>query len=70
MTELWAHSLTWAEVDPSRHPFELDEGAARALAESAAPLLPGADAVEENRWCSLDPVTEFLVERYGRWACG
>ncbi|MEU0602184.1 hypothetical protein ABZ484_28675 [Streptomyces sp. NPDC006393] len=70
VTELWAHALTWAEVDPLRHPFELDEDAARALAESVAPLLPGAGAVEENRWRSLDPVTDFLVERYGRWACG
>ncbi|MFI8823813.1 hypothetical protein [Streptomyces sp. NPDC053431] len=70
MTELWAHTLTWAEVDPSRHPFELDDDAAKALAEALAPLLPGAAAIEENRWRSLDPVTEFLVERYGRWACG
>ncbi|MFJ9871317.1 hypothetical protein [Streptomyces sp. NPDC101165] len=70
VTELWAHALTWAEVDPSRHPFELDEDAARALAESVAPLLPDAHAVEDNHWRSLDPVTEFLVEQYGRWACG
>lgn len=70
MNELWARALTWAEVDPSQHPFVLDEGAARALAGSVAPLLPGADAVEEDRWRSLAPVTDFLVQRYGRWACG
>ncbi|MET9532556.1 MULTISPECIES: hypothetical protein [unclassified Streptomyces] len=70
MTELWAHTLTWAEVDPLRHPFELDEDEAEALAACVAPLLPGADADEENRPHSLDPVTECLVERYGRWACG
>lgn len=70
VTELWAHALTWAEADPLRHPFELDEDAAEKLAGLVAPLLPDADAAEEKRWCSLDPVTEFLVDRYGRWACG
>ncbi|MET7986563.1 MULTISPECIES: hypothetical protein [unclassified Streptomyces] len=70
MTEYWAHTLNWAEVDPSQHPFELDAEAAKALAESVAALLPGADAVEEDLGRSLDPVTELLVERYGRWACG
>ncbi|MFF3579459.1 hypothetical protein [Streptomyces mirabilis] len=59
MTELWAHALTWAEVDPLRHPFELDEDAAKELAGRVAPLLPDADAAEEKRWRSLDPVTEF-----------
>ncbi|MFF4731949.1 hypothetical protein ACFY3M_43120 [Streptomyces mirabilis] len=53
-----------------RHPFELDEDAAKELAGRVAPLLPDADAAEEKRWRSLDPVTEFLVDRYGRWACG
>ncbi|WP_431993669.1 hypothetical protein [Streptomyces albogriseolus] len=70
MSELWARTLTWAEVDPSRHPFELDEDAAEALAGLVAPLLPSPEAVEEHWWRSLDPVTEFLVNRYGRWACG
>ncbi|MFH8701566.1 hypothetical protein [Streptomyces chartreusis] len=70
VTELWAHALTWAEVDPLRHLLELHDDAARALAYSVALLLPRADAVEENRWRSLDPVTDFLVERYGRLACG
>ncbi|MER5908569.1 hypothetical protein ABT150_52850 [Streptomyces mirabilis] len=69
-TEMWAHALTWAEVDPLRHPFELDEDAAKELAGRVAPLLPDADAAEEKRWRSLDPVTEFPVDRYGRWACG
>lgn len=70
VTELWAHALTWAEVDPLRHPFELDEDSAKELAGAIAPLLPSADAAEEERWRSLVPVTEFLVNRYGRWACG
>ncbi len=70
MTELWAYSLTWAEVDPLGHPFELDEDAARALAECVAPLLPRADTAKESGRSSLDPVTDFLVERYGRWARG
>ncbi|MGW3009519.1 hypothetical protein ACWC9R_11875 [Streptomyces sp. NPDC001219] len=70
MTELWAHNLTWAEVDPLRHPFELDEDAARTLTGLVVPLLPSPEAADEHRRRSLDPVTEFLVDRYGRWACG
>ena len=70
VSELWARTLTWEEVDPSRHPFALDEDAAQALAGLVAPLLPSPEAVEELWWRSLDPVTEFLVDRFGRWACG
>ncbi|MGW6742588.1 hypothetical protein ACWGDX_18020 [Streptomyces sp. NPDC055025] len=70
MTELWAHTLTWSEVDPSRHPFELDEDAAKTLTGLVAPLLPSSAGAEEHRWRSLVPVSEFLVDRYGRWACG
>ncbi|MER5712215.1 hypothetical protein [Streptomyces sp. NPDC002122] len=70
MTELWAHTLTWAEVDPLRHPFELDEGAARTLTALVVPLLPTPEGADEHRRRSLAPVTEFLVDRYGRWACG
>lgn len=70
MTELWAHTLTWAEVDPSRHPFELDDDASKELAGLVAPLLPGSDTAEEDRRLALAPVTELLVGRYGRWACG
>ncbi|MGW1768841.1 hypothetical protein ACWCQL_32965 [Streptomyces sp. NPDC002073] len=33
-------------------------------------MLPSPAAIEERWWRSLDPVTEFLVDRYGRWACG
>ncbi|MFC8290654.1 hypothetical protein ACFUJ0_07210 [Streptomyces sp. NPDC057242] len=70
MTELWAHTLTWTEVDPSRHPFELDGDAAKTLTGLVAPLLPGAEEAEEHGGRSLVAVTEFLVGRYGRWACG
>ncbi|MEV0218848.1 hypothetical protein [Streptomyces sp. NPDC050704] len=79
MSELWARTLTWAEVDPSRHPFELDEDAAKALAALVAPLLPDAapKAVKDRWWGSMDafaeflnPISELLVDRYGRWACG
>ncbi|MEU7556010.1 hypothetical protein AB0B01_27390 [Streptomyces sp. NPDC044571] len=68
MTELWANPLTWADVDPLRHPFELDDDARKELAGLVAPLLPDADAAAEGRWRSLYPVTEFLADRYGRWA--
>lgn len=70
VTELWAHALTWADVDPARHPFEMDGEAAEELASLVAPLLPSAEVAREGRWRSLDPVTEFLAGRYGRWACG
>ncbi|BDH05304.1 hypothetical protein [Streptomyces seoulensis] len=70
MSELWAHALTWAEVDPARHPFGLDDDAAKELASLVAPLLPSAEVAADDRWRSLDPVTAFLAGRYGRWACG
>ncbi|MEV3870808.1 hypothetical protein [Streptomyces sp. NPDC049906] len=70
MSEPWPHTLTWAEVDPARHPFTLDEDAAEELAILVAPLLPDSEAAREDHWRSLDPVTEFLTDRYGRWACG
>ncbi|GHA76119.1 hypothetical protein ACN6LC_001269 [Streptomyces violaceoruber] len=70
MSELWARTLTWAEVDPAQHPFEMDADAAEKVASLVAPLLPNADVAREDRRRSLDPVTEFLAGRYGRWACG
>ncbi|MFF3354161.1 hypothetical protein ACFYWN_16220 [Streptomyces sp. NPDC002917] len=70
MSELLPRTLTWPEVDPLRNLFELDEDAAKELARLVAPLLPSPEAIEELWWRSLDPVTEFLVARFGRWACG
>ncbi|MFJ4870596.1 hypothetical protein [Streptomyces sp. NPDC088757] len=70
MTELWAHALAWTEVDPSRHPFELDANATKALTGRVSALLPSPEAAGENRLRSLEPVTKFLVDRYGRWSCG
>lgn len=70
MSELWAHALAWADVDPARHPFEMDDDAAEELASLVAPLLPSAEVAREEGTRSLDPVTEFLAGRYGRWACG
>ncbi|WP_406134460.1 hypothetical protein [Streptomyces zaomyceticus] len=67
---MWAHTLTWTEVDPSRHPFELDEDATEALTDLVSVLLPSPEVAEEDRLRSLEPVTRFLVDRYGRWACG
>lgn len=70
VSELWAHTLTWEDVDPARHPFEMDDDAAEKLASLVAPLLPSTEVAREDRWRSLDPVTEFLAGRYGQWACG
>ncbi|MEV6104465.1 hypothetical protein AB0M28_07055 [Streptomyces sp. NPDC051940] len=69
MSELWPYSLTWADVDPSRHPFDLDEHAAHRLAVLVVPLLPDASTIDDVSW-PLTAVTEFLVQRYGQWACG
>ncbi|MFK4152926.1 hypothetical protein ACI2LV_13225 [Streptomyces fungicidicus] len=70
VSELWAHTLTWADVDPARHPFEMDAAASEELASLVATLLPSADVAREDRCRSLDAVTDFLAGRYGRWACG
>ncbi|MFF9051539.1 hypothetical protein ACF09Z_10370 [Streptomyces erythrochromogenes] len=70
VSELWARTLTWADVDPARHPFEMNDDTADELASLVAPLLPSAEVAREDRWRSLDPVTEFLAGRYGRWVCG
>lgn len=37
------YTLTWGEVDPAQHPFELDEDAARELTGLASLLLDAAD---------------------------
>ncbi|MBX4175997.1 hypothetical protein K3A88_13845 [Streptomyces geysiriensis] len=70
VSELWAHTLTWADVDPARHPFEMGADGAKELAGLVVPLLPSAEVAREDRWRSLDRVTKFLASRYGRWACG
>ncbi|MEY2229370.1 hypothetical protein [Streptomyces sp. BF23-19] len=70
MSELLARTLTWAEVDPLRHPFELDEYEAEELAGLVAPWVPSLDAVEALWFRAMDPVTKLLADRYGRWACG
>lgn len=70
MSELWARTLTWADVDPARHPFEMADDAAEELASLVAPLLPSVEDTHKVRRRSSDHVTEFLTDRYGRWACG
>ncbi len=48
----------------------MDDDAAKEPASLVAPLLPSAEVAREDRRRSLDPVTEFLAGRYGRWARG
>nr|WP_203607400.1 hypothetical protein [Streptomyces sp. SID11385] len=48
----------------------MDDDGAEELGSLVAPLLPCAEVAREGPWPSLDPVTEFLAGRYGRWACG
>ncbi|MFB7512906.1 hypothetical protein [Streptomyces sp. NPDC056144] len=43
MTEMWAHTSTRTEVDPSRHSFELDEDATKALTDPVSVLFTGQE---------------------------
>ncbi|MFJ4921175.1 hypothetical protein [Streptomyces sp. NPDC088725] len=43
MSELRARALTWADVDPDQHPFELYGNTANELATLVAPLLPTSE---------------------------
>ncbi|RZU73547.1 hypothetical protein EV384_1954 [Micromonospora kangleipakensis] len=68
-------SLTWAEVDPARHPFDPSTvpDVVRGLpAAAAVPGRGGGDRAWEvpggDEWA--DAVSFGLVDRYGRWACG
>lgn len=70
MTELRAWRLTWADVDPNTHPFDLDTHAADELAALVATLLPGPEFIHSQRWDWSKVVTAFLAERYGPWTCG
>jgi hypothetical protein len=67
--------LTWADVDPARHPF--DPGGALDVVRAIAPPVPprpkwvsseliGRAAADDWR----DAVSHALVDRYGSWACG
>lgn len=55
-------NLTWAEVDPTRHPFKDD---AAAIAKVCLRAVPTKDGAKEG-W---EPgVTDLLVAKYGKWA--
>ncbi|MEV0394981.1 Fic family protein [Polymorphospora rubra] len=67
--------LSWADVDPARHPFDADEAlhVVRSLAPPVPPPLvwAGYELVgrdEADRW--RETVTHALATRYGRWARG
>jgi len=75
------YSLTWAEVDPVRHPFEAADAPAVVRGLAPAMEVPGrpegraADPAiirwsheTGTRWAKA--MSAALVERYGRWACG
>ncbi|MFI6350616.1 hypothetical protein [Streptomyces sp. NPDC050560] len=73
MTNLWPAHLTWADVDPERHPCTLDDDAAAALVAEITPLVPGPGARKadrDRRDRAVVRVTELFAGRYGRWACG
>lgn len=60
MRELSPWTLTWEEVDPARHHF-----VASGVAALVQPLVP---ATNSGDWETA--ITELLVSRFGRWACG
>jgi len=71
------NTLTWADVDPDRHPFDpatvLD--VVRAVAPAGgvpAPHQydPGCAFEHDARWAWQRSMTVALVEHYGSWACG
>lgn len=73
-------ALTWADVDPDRHPFDPD--IVLDVVRAAAPaggvpeayrndLVRGFDsAADQARWDWQRMMTVALVECYGSWACG
>ncbi|MGC4094093.1 MAG: hypothetical protein QM756_40525 [Polyangiaceae bacterium] len=73
MTDLMPFTLTWAEVDPKEHAFD-----AADVVQLVRPLIPVGHRVlgraKANRFAHddawEDAITQALVERFGRWACG
>jgi len=73
-------ALSWADVDPDRHPFDPDTvlGVVRTVAPPAGVPEPfrydptrGFDHVaDQARWDWQLAMTAGLAEHYGRWACG
>ncbi|MFI5754800.1 hypothetical protein [Streptomyces sp. NPDC051569] len=63
-------TLAWTEVDPDRHAFDMNEAEAALLLPLVVALIPPAAAIRGPGWDAMDPVTQLLVDRYGRWACG
>ncbi|WP_186000802.1 hypothetical protein [Nocardia otitidiscaviarum] len=74
-------ALTWDDVDPIRHRFDVDtvSEAARQLSPASAVPTPAAGWPGDRRitdWAHevgepwVDSMTRALVERFGRWACG
>lgn len=73
-------ALTWAEVDPDRHPFNRDTvlDVVRSVAPAGGVPEPyrydparGFDrAADDARWDWQRAMTVALVEHYGSWACG
>ena len=76
----WIDTLTWADVDPGRHPFDpatvLD--VVRAAAPAGGVLAPYVyrpgrpfdGAADRARWYWQREMTAALVEHYGPWAVG
>ncbi|GAB3974196.1 hypothetical protein [Plantactinospora veratri] len=65
--------LTWAEVDPARHPF--DPTGLPAVVRATVPAPPprpdrraGRCSGESEAWDWVDAVSTALADRYGSWA--
>jgi hypothetical protein len=61
VSTLFPWELTWADVDPSQHPF--DPSDAHLIALPHLPSSPPAD----HAW--MQSVTQAFVAQYGQWAC-
>lgn len=76
---LWLDTLTWADVDPARHPFDAGTvlDVVRALAPPGGVPAPYRDerrpfdrAADDARWHWQAAMNTALVEHYGPWAVG
>ena len=74
---LRAWALTWADVDPTVHPF--DPGTVLAVVRAVAPAelpppsdprMPRDHTLSDLRSAWVDAVTLGFVQYYGRWAAG
>ncbi|MFJ6945746.1 hypothetical protein ACISU4_14055 [Streptomyces wuyuanensis] len=65
-------AVTWAELDPARHPFVWDDDEETRVSILIKARVPPVRSGHEGRWAGerrcVDQVTALFAERYGSWA--